>query len=136
MLPLLGLLFLLLVFGGAIPLFILVFAQRIRLASSPLAMLLVVAAVLGLAALAGHLMWSFHIESMALEMYHFPRWANVFARLVMVPLLASRLTDKALAPKARARAAELRARYGWDHGGTRMAMSGSAVEARAGTLVV
>ena len=58
----------------------------------------------------GHMIWSFHIHGMALEIFHFPPWVIVFVRYVLCPFHNRALLDKNLEPLARRRAAELRAR--------------------------
>ena len=50
------------------------------------------------------MVWQFHIQGMALELCHFPRWFMVMQR-ANLPHLASKLTDAALEPAARRRAA-------------------------------
>jgi hypothetical protein len=70
---------------------------------------LIIAAVVCLFVLNGsfHVIWRFHIQAMPLELYHFPCWTITIIRYVFLPWLASELSDKALEPKARKRAAEL-----------------------------
>lgn len=54
------------------------------------------------------LTWKFHIQAMPLEIYHLPPQVRGFIRTVLLPNLRSQLSDAALRPKARLRAAELR----------------------------
>ena len=51
---------------------------------------------------------------MALEVYHLPSEVRGLVRFVLVPNLRSELTDEALRPLARRRAAELRKMMGLD----------------------
>ena len=104
------------VFGVIYPYCFLLFWQLFTVAESPYP--LIGAAVLAwtLHAVFIRFNWNFHIEGMALELWHLPSWMMAFIRFVLSTVLlghlASRLTDKALEPAAKKRAAELRGLVG------------------------
>ena len=106
----LGLSFMNLVFGVVFPLVILVFYERFVVAASPYPMVATATYTYLTWTLMAHMIWSFHIHGMALEIFHFPPWVIVFVRYVLCPFHNRALLDKNLEPLARRRAAELRAR--------------------------
>ena len=75
------------------------------------------------------LMWKFHIQGMALEIYHLPDHVHGFAKL-FAPNLWKELTAEALKPTARRRAAELRAMMGIDEESALVAMQTDGAAAR------
>lgn len=75
------------------------------------------------------LTWKFHIQGMALEIYHLPDFIHGCTKL-MAPNLWKELNAEALKPAARRRAAELRAMMGIDEESAPVAMQTDGAAAR------
>lgn len=90
------------------------FWHQFNVASSPFPTLIAVAVAWLMSNKLTTLVWKFHKQGMALEVYHLPSEVRGLVRFVLVPNLRSELTDEALRPLARRRAAELRKMMGLD----------------------
>ena len=115
LLPVVGTLLICLLFLGYYPLLALIFWHLFNAAASPYPLLGALALVLGFQGFAISLLWNWHLSGIPLELYHQPRWFMAFMRF-QLPHLATRLTDEALEPGARRRAAELRVLAGMELG--------------------
>ena len=110
--PVLGVCFHVLIYVCLLPLVIIVFWQGFIGAGSPYPMLIATLVALLLQPALTNFVHDFQAKGMALEMYHYPRWAMFFIRRVAAPAQATKLSDAALEPLAQKRAAELRERMG------------------------
>ena len=103
-----------LIFGGMFVIFPAVFWRMFNLASCPYPLLALVLFTYGFYNGFATLLWKFHIQGMALEVYHLPPQVRQFTACVFIPNLRKQLTDEALRPLAMQRAAKLRQLMGVD----------------------